>query len=468
MTDGRKTVNRTLPRRSGGVVEGYSILARIGKGGMGAVFKAVHLETGRLVALKILPVNLARNRNYIRRFLREARSASQLSHPNVTRVYEVGNSRGIFYFSMEYVSGETLIVRIKRGGPMDAEEALDVAAQAAVGLAHAHGKGIVHRDVKPENIILREDGVVKLTDMGLAKKVDSVEQDITVTGQVVGTPCYMAPEQITSPKHVDHRVDIYGLGATLYHMVTGRRPLVAETSAQVMLRVLNEELLFLPDDDVPEAMQWLVRRMTAKSPAQRQQSMEEVLRDMDAVRRHLRGERSLPLKRLVSRMRRKTSEGGGVRAASALALFVVVALTVAVLFFGVLRGGGRERAERPAQEYFDEGVARAEAGDWCSALDLFNHALRVDPSLAGAWNNKGTSLFRLGRYRDALAAYEQALRLEPGNAHTHRNRGSALLALGRWREAADAFRAALRVDPKLDGARRGLEHSIRMLEEERR
>ncbi|MCX7704600.1 MAG: serine/threonine protein kinase, partial [Planctomycetota bacterium] len=180
-----------VKRPSGGIIEGYSILARLGKGGMGAVFKAVHMETGKLVALKILPVNLAKNKNYIRRFLREAKSAAQFDHPNLTRVYEVGNYRGIFYFSMEYVDGETLIDYLKRKGRLSPSESLEIVKQVALGLKHAHERGIIHRDIKPENIMVARDGCVKLTDMGLAKKVGAVEQDITVTGQVVGTPCYM-------------------------------------------------------------------------------------------------------------------------------------------------------------------------------------------------------------------------------------------------------------------------------------
>lgn len=420
---------------------------------MGAVFKALHIDTGRLVALKILPVNLARNKNYIRRFLREARSAAQLDHPNITHVYEVGNYRGIFYFSMEYIDGETLIEKLRREGRLDAMECLRIARQVALGLRHAHRHKIIHRDIKPENIMLTRDGVVKLTDLGLAKKVGAVEQDITVTGQVIGTPCYMAPEQITTPKQIDHRVDIYGLGATMYHLLTGRRPFLAETGAQIMLRVLNESLEFEAEDDVPAAVQSLVLKMVAKTPELRHSSVDALLEDIDAVMHHLKTGR--PIKLVVPRrlhssyiLRPKVRR----RVGWAFLLFGVVVAAVVVMFIHSLY---QKPVERSVQEYFAEGLRRAERRDWAGALDMFNYVLRKDSSLPGAWNNKGTALYNLGRLKEALAAYDEALRIEPRNADVLKNRGVILFGLKRYSEALDMFEAALEISPGLRDAEKG-------------
>jgi len=433
-------------QRAERLIEGYDILARIGKGGMGTVFKAIHLDSGRLVALKILPISLAKDRNYIRRFLREARAASELSHPNITRVFEVGNYRGVFYFTMEYVEGETLLERIRRLGRLSATEALRIAEGVARGLAHAHQHNIVHRDVKPENIIIATDGTVKLTDLGLAKRIDDVEQDITVTGQVVGTPCYMSPEQISAPKTVDHRADIYALGATLYHMVTGRRPHMAETSAKIMLNVLNNPLLFEEQDEVPQPVQELIWRLTAKERSARPQNTEQAIREIRLALQAVR--RGVPLQlRIAPRRRKQLAVPLG---------WVVASLSAATV--GVLIAAALSAAPpKEALPLFRKGVALAEKERWNEALDLFNQALRLDSNLAGAWNNRGTCLFHLGRLGEACRSYEIALELDPRNALLHKNYGSVLLALGRYDEAVEAFEKALRLEPRLKAAQKGLE-----------
>ena len=432
-------------QRAERLIEGYDILARIGKGGMGTVFKAVHLDSGKLVALKILPISLAKDRNYIRRFLREARAASELSHPNITRVFEVGNYRGVFYFTMEYVEGETLLERITRFGRLTATEALRIAEEVARGLAHAHKHKIVHRDVKPENIIIATDGTVKLTDLGLAKRIDDVEQDITVTGQVVGTPCYMSPEQISAPKTVDHRADIYALGATLYHMVTGRRPHLAETSAKTMLNVLNKPLLFSEQDKVPQPVQELIWRLTAKDRSARPQSAEQAISEIHMALQALK--RGVPLRLQVAPRRRKKLS---------VPLGWVVASLIAATIGALIAAALSAAPPKEALPLFRKGVALAEKGRWNEALDLFNQALRLDSSLAGAWNNRGTCLFHLGRLAEACRSYEIALELDPRNALLHKNYGSVLLALGRYDEAVKAFEEALRLEPRLEAARKGL------------
>jgi|GEM_PF-2003665 serine/threonine-protein kinase len=451
-------------RTGGGIIEGYSILARLGKGGMGAVFKAIHIETGKLVALKILPVNLARNKNYIRRFLREAKSAAQFDHPNLTKVYEVGNYRGIFYFSMEFIDGETLIEYLKRRGKLTPLESLEIIKQVAQGLKHAHEHRIIHRDIKPENIMVARDGLVKLTDMGLAKKIGAVEQDITVTGQVVGTPCYMAPEQITNPKEVDHRVDIYGLGATLYHLVTGRRPFLAETGAQIMLRVLNERLTFEPEDEIPQALQSLILKMTAKSPELRHTSADELIREINLVIQHIKTGK--PIKLNMPKLMSDVYVGQTKAATKHIGwAFVMFAIVTAAVVFMFVRAISVKQKELTVQELFDEGERRARAGDWAKALDMFNYALRKDPKLPGAWNNKGTALYHLGMYNEALAAFEEALKLSPDNADVLKNKGLVLFKVGNYEGASKCFESALKITPDLEIAQKGLDLCLRRLKE---
>lgn len=427
------------------LIQGYDILARIGKGGMGTVFKAVHLNSGKLVALKILPISLAKNRNYIRRFLREARAAAELSHPNITQVFEVGNYRGIFYFTMEYVEGETLFERIKSNGCLPPHEALRIAEAVACGLAHAHQHRIVHRDVKPENIIIATDGTVKLTDLGLAKRIDAPEQDITVTGQVVGTPCYMSPEQISAPKTVDHRADIYALGATLYHMVTGRRPHLAENSAKIMLNVLNKPLSFEPEDNVPQPVRELIAHLTEKDKHARPKDMGEVIREIRLARQSLQN--GSPLRLHIPRTRRKKSFSVPVGWIAAS----LIAATIGVLIAAVL-----STPRQDALTLFKKGVLMAQKGHWEEALDFFNQSLKLNPNLAGAWNNRGTCLFHLGRFAEACRSYEVALELDPRNALLHKNYGSVLLALRRYKEAQKAFQQALELEPNLITAKEGL------------
>jgi len=209
----------------------YQILAPLGSGGMGEVYRARDTRLGRDVALKVIPAELARDPNRIKRFELEARAAGALTHPNVCAIHDVGTHEGSPFVVMELLEGESLRQRIT-AGPIPARKAIDYAAQAAQGLAAAHDKGIVHRDLKPENLFVTKDGRVKVLDFGLAKltrpevldsageKPDSVAP--TQTGAILGTVGYMAPEQVRG-QVADHRSDLFALGAILYELLTGKR-----------------------------------------------------------------------------------------------------------------------------------------------------------------------------------------------------------------------------------------------------
>jgi eukaryotic-like serine/threonine-protein kinase len=203
----------------------YRIEKRIGAGGMGTVFLAVDTDLNRTVALKVLPKDRAANPVLVRRFKAEGQAAAQMEHPNIVRVFEAGEADGFLYMALEYVEGIDVYELVERRGVIPVKRSTDIIRQTALALQHAHEKGIVHRDIKPSNLLIKRDGSVKLADMGLARSVDeTLETNITRAGTTVGTVDYMSPEQARNSKAADVRSDIYSLGCTWYHMLTGHPP----------------------------------------------------------------------------------------------------------------------------------------------------------------------------------------------------------------------------------------------------
>jgi predicted Ser/Thr protein kinase len=231
------------------------ILELLGRGGMGVVYKARQPELDRLVALKILPGASDRDPAFTERFTREARSLARLSHPNIVSVYEFGQTSGLIYFVMEFVDGVNLR-QLLEAGQMKPEEALAIVPQICEALQTAHDQGIVHRDIKPENLLIDTKGRVKIADFGIAKIVGAEERDMTLTGagEMVGTPAYMAPEQIEHPREVDHRADIYSLGVVFYQMLTGELPLgkFAPPSRKVLIDVRLDEVVLRALEKEPD------------------------------------------------------------------------------------------------------------------------------------------------------------------------------------------------------------------------
>jgi serine/threonine protein kinase len=201
----------------------FEIRERVSTGGMGTVYKAFQRGMSRDVAVKVLPVELAERPVALQRFYQEARAAARLDHPNIVRAISVGEQNGLHYFAMEYVEGENLARRFKRAGPLLEKDGIRIITAVAEALAAAHARGIIHRDVKPENVLITDSGQVKLADFGLVKRLDQ-DLGLTDTGKGLGTTNYMAPEQFKNAKNADVRCDIYGLGATLYAALTGVVP----------------------------------------------------------------------------------------------------------------------------------------------------------------------------------------------------------------------------------------------------
>jgi len=272
----------------------YRITGEVGRGGMGVVLLGEHVSLGRPAAIKVLPPELAREEEFVARFVREARAAAQLDHPNVVRVYDAGRTGDSYYIAMELVPGHTLAQELDRAGPLSVERALEVTRSVALALAEAGRQSIIHRDVKPSNILIRDDGLVKLADLGLAKAIGS--PGVTVSQTALGTPYYMAPEQARDPRSVDTRADLYSLGCTLYHMLTGAVPYTGTSFFTVMKAHESEAI---PDPrqlrpDLPKPVAQLIRWTMAKDPDDRPASAEEVVTHVDRILRWLSGQAQTP------------------------------------------------------------------------------------------------------------------------------------------------------------------------------
>jgi serine/threonine protein kinase len=268
-------------------IPGYKILGKLGAGAMAIVYKARQLSLNRTVAIKILPKRFSENEEYVERFYKEGQAAGKLNHQNIVQAIDVGEAGGYHYFVMEYVEGKTISDDLVAGKVFEENEALDITIQVAKALAHAHACSLIHRDVKPKNIMINSNGIVKLADMGLARATTDIEAAQSEAGKAYGTPYYIAPEQIRGKMDIDGRADIYGLGATLYHMVTGRVPFMAEDSADVMRKHLREKLI--PPDHINTALSAgvseVIEIMMAKQKEDRYSNVEELLLDLEALRK---------------------------------------------------------------------------------------------------------------------------------------------------------------------------------------
>lgn len=264
--------------RSAPQIPGYRILRELGRGGMASVYLAEQESIEREVALKVmLPALAASDPSFSMRFVREAKIVARLAHPHITAVYDVGVAGPYHYFSMEYVTGGDLKSRIREG--MMPKLSFTIARQIASALAFAHAKNYVHRDVKPENILFRQDGTALLSDFGIAKSADAATQ-MTATGAVIGTPHYMSPEQAQGHE-LDHRSDLYSLGIMLYEMLTGSLPYTGSSALSIGIKHLKEPI---PQLTPPaHVYQPLIDKLLAKNPADRFQSGEEVIAAIDAM-----------------------------------------------------------------------------------------------------------------------------------------------------------------------------------------
>ena len=283
-----ETVDPWLTR----VLDGrYRVLARIGAGGMGAVYRVEHVRLGKIAAMKVLHPDTATDREMVKRFWLEAQSVSRLNHPNIVQTFDFGQWTGAFYLVMEYVTGDDMAAVLRREGPLGFARAARFFVQICSALTEAHDHGIVHRDLKPENLMMvrRRDGAehAKVLDFGLAKLREREESSVITTGaRIVGTPYYMSPEQVRG-EPLDSRADIYSLGATLYRVLTGYPPFHASTPMGVLTKHVTDEVVppreRAPAQSLPAAADQVVLRAMAKSPDDRYSSAAEMQRDLEAA-----------------------------------------------------------------------------------------------------------------------------------------------------------------------------------------
>lgn len=262
----------------------FKLVGKLGAGGMGVVYKARQVSLDRDVALKVLAKHLSENADYVARFQREAKLMARLEHPNVLRCYAVGTEYGFHYFAMEFVDGASFESWLKKFGKFSVGDALHVILKCADALQYAHEQGLVHRDIKPDNLLLTKKGVVKVADLGLAKATAD-DVGLTRTGTGAGTPLYMSPEQARDAKHVDCRADIYSMGCMLYAFLTGRTPFGGETYVEVIENKMKGK--YPParraNDQIPPRLDLIIDKMMVVNPEQRYQTCAEIIKDLEAL-----------------------------------------------------------------------------------------------------------------------------------------------------------------------------------------
>ncbi|MCY3022436.1 MAG: protein kinase [Planctomycetota bacterium] len=379
----------------------YKLLKKLGEGGMGTVFLAEDTasKSKTKVAVKVLTKRHASNATFLARFHREAKAASKLKHPNIVGTFaaretDAGVEGGVHFYAMEYCEGETLEQLLKRDGFVPWQRAAEIVVEAARGLQYAHAQGFIHRDVKPGNIYLTTKGVPKIFDMGLSKNiVDAGQAAMTLEGQILGTPHYVAPEQAQGSKTLDGRADIYALGATFYHMLTGQPPFDAEAPAAIIIKHVTEPV---PNPqrirpDIPDSIYHVIQKMMGKDPTERYHDCAALLADLEPLSR---GETVLSPSALAAQaamadQKRQADEDArflqkfihyGKYACMGLGVLVVffVGRSIVRSFFGPSQRDLQQRETVTALQ--DAGEASLKTQDWKKAYEQFDKIVALAES----------------------------------------------------------------------------------------
>ncbi|MBI3272163.1 MAG: protein kinase [Planctomycetes bacterium] len=449
-------------------VGSYRLLRILGSGGMGIVYEAEHLTLSRRVAIKLLTPHQSQDPRALERFHREARSAANLQHPGIVSVFDVGDQEGLHYYAMELVEGVTLESMLLHG-PLDPRRAAELAAEAAEALEYAHAGGIIHRDIKPGNLILSATGRLKIMDFGIAKEQHATT--LTASGVMIGTPSYMSPEQAeSSSDEIDGRSDVYSLGATLYELVAGKRPFTGDTMEAVLAKLFLQEPSPIRSlvPNCPRDLEVIVQRAMAKEPGLRYQTAQAFA---DDLRRFLAGEPILArpltgLDRVVRRVRRHWLLVAG------CALAVGLLLGGAAYGWSVLRRraleeearnrrlveAGRlqdEQHEREKRKAEQAEAARRKvqeavflkSGALASALTKFEEALAIDPECYEARVERARALKEQARYDDALRDLDAAVALRPRAAEGYVERLRIRVCRREYAQAFADLEAVCAIDP---------------------
>ena len=456
----------------------YEILTELGAGGMGQVYRARDTRLGRHVAIKVLPPGTAADSASRERFEREARTVSALSHPNVCPLFDVGEQDGTSYLVMECLDGESLASLLGREA-LSLDRVLGIASQIAGGLAHAHAAGVIHRDLKPGNVMVLPDGTVKILDFGLARKLVG-DSDLTVAnlseaGVIAGTVAYMSPEQ-TLGSPIDHRSDIFSLGVVIYEMLTGRRPFDGPSAFAMMQRVVNE--MPTPADDgrpwVPAAVARFVERMMAKSPDARPTSAAEV-----AAFFRSQAMTSAPTIQIGASPARTMVPERWWKIAGLVAVISTVVVT-ALVWRTQIADRVRSRFFSSAEPTVATVIVPQNAADWTRlgrgylrrydqkgnldlAIDAFTKAIALNPKAAAAYAGLSESYLQKDSLtpdaqlvRQSVESGHQAVNLNPDLAASHAALGLALLRAKQPEDGHREILKALDLEPTNLSALRGL------------
>ncbi len=378
----------------GKTLGGYRIIRCLGEGGMAVVYEAEQRSLRRRIALKVLPLDLARDTQFVARFRQEALAVAALKHPGIVQIYDVGEDGGYHFFSMELVDGLSLEDYLRRHGRMDVPTSLLMIRQAATALEHARQAGIVHRDIKPSNILLDRQGQAKIADLGLAKAAMDVGVR-TRTRALLGTPHYMAPEQSDRATEVDTRADIYSLGVTWYHVLAGQPPFDGQTPIEIIMQHHETPLPSLSAvcPDVPAGVERVVRKMVAKRPADRYQTPAEVVaaviacsREMPSLARAPKAGAFVPGPPTAGRRDRRVASRSRTKK-TVVAVPIIVALLLAGVAIGLwlqARGSTGEPAASRPENMVEVPAGKLYKGSWdheetVALLDSYNMKLISPP-----------------------------------------------------------------------------------------
>jgi tetratricopeptide (TPR) repeat protein len=397
------------------------ILECVGRGGMGAVYKAKQKGLDRLVALKVLPPESSRAAAFAERFTREARALAHLSHPNIVTIYDFGHVGGFFYFVMEFVDGVNLrqMLHAQRLSP---RLALSIVPQICEALQYAHDHGIVHRDIKPENVLVDNQNRVKIADFGLAKILGYEQhgERLTRSADVMGTPHYMAPEQLEKPLQVDHRADIYSLGVVFYEMLTGELPLgrFAAPSKKVQVDVRLDEI---------------VLRTLEKEPARRYQQAIHVSTDVEGCAADTTKPSSLPTNPIS--MKPQTQKFLWVLLGLVISLGLVAIASVVLYLTQASPHPPPTAVGTNLAQLTQEGWQLWQARRPAEATEKFQQAVKLAPDDANAWNGLGWAALNSGRWQEAEKAFQTVLELQPNHPAALNGLGQIYLSQGKYDQA---------------------------------
>jgi len=410
-------------------LDNYEIEAEIGRGGMGTVYKAINLSSGQEVALKVLPPELSRQPNFLLRFKREIATLRQLDHPGIVKMLDVGDKEGHYYYAMEYIDGQSLEEILDHKERLSITKAIDIAIAVAEALEYSHAKGVIHRDIKPGNILIDVGGCVKLTDFGIAKLVEATR--MTDSGSIVGTVEYMSPEQAEG-RPIDRRCDIYSLGVVLYRMLTGRVPFTGGTALEIMQmhRFRMPESVKELNREVTMNLSSVIERMMEKDIDKRIESAGVLIKILNTVKETLVRSEEPGMRR------RGGAEPFPVEKAWVFAKWAAAAVVVAILgwmVWGIATSDPAKNLYRnglmfkdrnlaaTARSKFEEAVAKYPGSEWAQKsqeeLDNYNVQRLLEESEM-AWDNQ--------QYTKARGLLTQIIQRYPGHAATAQSRLDAL------------------------------------------